>query len=121
MGKYMKNKGSKSIIIIVLAFILIFVLTVGISFYFFNKKNNENPYVWQGRYIWIDEGELVEVIDSNPVIVEGTIKERESKNTKIPTGEIEVIVDTLELINQSCDIPFEISNDTNSLEDTRLK
>ena len=75
----MKNKGSKSIIIIVLAFILIFVLTVGISFYFFNKKNNEKPYVWQGRYIWIDEGELTEVIDSKDI--SDGIKNRENADT----------------------------------------
>ncbi len=53
--------------------------------------------------------------------VVGTICERESKNLKISTGEIEVIVKELELINQSVDIPFEISNETTSLEDTRLK
>jgi len=53
--------------------------------------------------------------------VVGIISERESKNLKIPTGEIEVLVNELELINQSVDIPFEISNDTTSLEDTRLK
>ena len=51
----------------------------------------------------------------------GTINERESKNMKIPTGEIEVIVDELELINQSIDVPFEISENTTALEDTRLK
>ena len=51
----------------------------------------------------------------------GKICERESKNTKIPTGEIEVIVDSLELINQSIDIPFEISDNTTALEETRLK
>ena len=75
----MENKGSKSTIIIVLAFILIFVLTVGISFYFFNKKNNEKPYVWQGRYIWIDEGELTEVIDSKEI--SDGIENRENANT----------------------------------------
>ena len=53
--------------------------------------------------------------------VEGTISERESKNTKIPTGEIEVLVEKMELINNSIDIPFEITNDTTALEDTRLK
>ena len=53
--------------------------------------------------------------------VNGIVTERESKNLKIPTGEIEVIVNELELINQSIDIPFEISTDTTSLEDTRLK
>ena len=53
--------------------------------------------------------------------VVGKISERESKNPKIPTGDIEVIVDELELINQSADIPFEISDNTTALEDTRLK
>lgn len=51
----------------------------------------------------------------------GTIKERESKNPKLPTGDIEVIVNELELINQSSDIPFEITENTTALEDTRLK
>ena len=51
----------------------------------------------------------------------GKIAERESKNYKIPTGEIEVLVDYLELINQSIDIPFEISDSTTALEETRLK
>ncbi len=53
--------------------------------------------------------------------VTGVIKERESKNIKIPTGEVEVVLDSLEIINQSADIPFEISDDTTALEDTRLK
>ncbi|MBO5375410.1 MAG: aspartate--tRNA ligase [Bacilli bacterium] len=53
--------------------------------------------------------------------VVGTISERESKNPKLPTGEIEVIVDNLELINSSVDIPFEIGGETTALEDTRLK
>lgn len=75
----MENKDCKSTIIIVLAFILIYVLIVGISFYFFNKKNNEKPYIWQGRYIWIDEGELTEVIDSKEI--SDGIENRENANT----------------------------------------
>ncbi len=51
----------------------------------------------------------------------GEISERESKNYKIPTGEIEVILNYLELINPSIDIPFEISDSTTALEETRLK
>ncbi len=51
----------------------------------------------------------------------GEVSERENKNYKIPTGEIEVIVSFLELINQSIDIPFEISDTTTALEETRLK
>jgi len=53
--------------------------------------------------------------------ITGTIVERESKNTRIPTGEIEVEVSSLELLNKSLDIPFEITDDTTALEDTRLK
>jgi len=55
------------------------------------------------------------------ISVTGTIIERESKNTKIPTGEIEVIVDYLEVKSMAHDLPFEISEDTTALEDTRLK
>ena len=53
--------------------------------------------------------------------VTGKIVERESKNKNLATGEIEVDVDKLELINKSKEIPFVISDDTNALEDTRLK
>ena len=53
--------------------------------------------------------------------VTGTVSERESKNPNIPTGDIEVEVSELELLNTSKDIPFEISDNTTALEDTRLK
>ena len=53
--------------------------------------------------------------------VNGIIQKRESINKNIPTGEIEVIVEELEVINKSAEIPFEISDNTNALEDTRLK
>jgi aspartyl-tRNA synthetase len=53
--------------------------------------------------------------------VVGTIKERESKNLNIPTGEIEVDVNELELLNKAKELPFEITDDTTALEDTRLK
>lgn len=52
---------------------------------------------------------------------QGVIEERENKNLKVPTGEVELIVNELLLINQSLDIPFEIASDTTALEDTRLK
>ena len=53
--------------------------------------------------------------------VEGKIVERESKNSKLETGEIEVDVNKLELINKSKELPFMITDDTTALEDTRLK
>jgi len=66
--------------------------------------------------------ELASTLGKEYVIkITGTIVERESKNTRIPTGEIEVDVSSLELLNKSLDIPFEITDDTTALEDTRLK
>lgn len=53
--------------------------------------------------------------------VSGTVMERESKNPNLSTGDIEVEVSRLELLNTSKDIPFEISDNTTALEDTRLK
>ena len=59
----------------------------------------------------------------NEYVIEitGTIIERENKNSKIATGEIEVEVNSLMLINEAKEIPFAISDDTTALEDTRLK
>ena len=51
----------------------------------------------------------------------GKICERENKNSKLITGDIEVLVSSIELINSSLDIPFEITDNTTALEDTRLK
>ena len=53
--------------------------------------------------------------------VTGKIVERENKNEKLATGEIEVEVEILKLINKSKEIPFTITDDTTALEDTRLK
>lgn len=53
--------------------------------------------------------------------VVGEIVERESKNLKIPTGEIEVAVATLTLLSAALDLPFELSENTTALEETRLK
>ena len=51
----------------------------------------------------------------------GKIVAREKANSNIPTGEIEVEVDNIELLNTSLEIPFEVSDNTTALEDTRLK
>ena len=60
---------------------------------------------------------LAESLKNEYVIkVTGKIVERESKNTKIETEEIEVEVSKLELINKSKEVPFAIQDETNSLE-----
>ena len=51
----------------------------------------------------------------------GTVQQREKANPNMKTGEIEVDIKGLEVINTSIEIPFEIKDDTNALEDTRLK
>ena len=53
--------------------------------------------------------------------VSGVVNKRESVNKNLKTGDIEVIVDKLNIINMACDLPFEIDNNTSALEDTRLK
>ena len=66
--------------------------------------------------------EVAQEIKNEYVIkVIGKIVERESKNLKMATGEIEVEVEYLELINTSKEVPFAITDDTTALEDTRLK
>ena len=53
--------------------------------------------------------------------VTGEVVKRESINKNIPTGEIEIEVKTLELLNKSLEIPFALTDDTTASEDTRLK
>ena len=65
--------------------------------------------------------DLAESLKNEYVIkVEGIITERESKNKNLLTGDIEVIINELEVLNTSIDLPFNL-NDTTALEDTRLK
>lgn len=63
-----------------------------------------------------------ETLKNESVIkVSGTVRERESKNENLKTGDIEVVISSLEILNQSIDLPFEIVDDTTALEDTKLK
>ena len=65
---------------------------------------------------------LAESLKSEYVIkAVGRVVERENKNSNLATGDIEIEVDELELLNTSIDIPFTIDDDTTALEDTRLK
>ena len=65
--------------------------------------------------------DLAETLKNEYVIkVVGEITERESKNKNLLTGDIEVIINELEILNTSIDLPFNL-NDTTALEDTRLK
>jgi len=51
----------------------------------------------------------------------GTVSERSSKNLQIPTGEIEIKVSRLTILNKSVTPPFTIQDDTDGGEDLRMK
>ena len=51
----------------------------------------------------------------------GVVKERESKNTKIPTGEIEIVVSSFEILNEAITPPFTIEEQTDGGDDLRMK
>ncbi|MGV3762506.1 aspartate--tRNA ligase [Parapedobacter sp.] len=53
--------------------------------------------------------------------VTGKVIERESKNPKIPTGEIEIKVARLEVLNAAKLPPFTIEDDTDGGDDLRMK
>ena len=65
---------------------------------------------------------LADSLKSEYVIhVKGTVLERSNKNSNILTGDIEVDVTELEVLNTCDELPFTIDDNTNALEDTRLK
>ena len=51
----------------------------------------------------------------------GTVIEREAKNKNIPTGEIEILVTKLTILNASITPPFTIEDETDGGEDIRMK
>ncbi|PHN94760.1 aspartate--tRNA ligase [Maribacter sp. 6B07] len=53
--------------------------------------------------------------------IKGEVIERASKNTNIPTGNIEVLVSELTILNESKTPPFTIENETDGGEDLRMK
>jgi len=65
---------------------------------------------------------LAEKIRNEYVIeVQGVVIERESKNKNILTGEIEVEVTNLNIFSTAETTPIQITNETDALEETRLK
>lgn len=83
----------------------------GLTQIVFNPKINKNTH------------QLAENLKSQYVItVSGTVRERPSDmiNTKLPTGEIEVVAEKLEIINPSQVLPFEIDDQKEVNEELRL-
>lgn len=66
--------------------------------------------------------ELAKTLGREYVIqVQGTVIEREAKNKNIPTGEIEILVTALTVLNTALTPPFTIEDETDGGEDIRMK
>lgn len=75
----------------------------------------------------IETEEMMSVIDSvnkeSTIQVTGVVRERSSKNTELPTGEIEVVPSKIEILGK-CRynaLPFDINQSKDADENTRLK
>ena len=71
-----------------------------------------------------DMMKLVKPINKESTLsVTGTVRERESKNPKLPTGEIEVVPEKIEVLGKCVhnQLPFEINKSKDADENTRLK
>ena len=75
----------------------------------------------------IENEEMMNIIKplnkESTISVTGIVRERESKNTKIPTGEIEVVPQSIEVLGKCVhnQLPFEINKSKDADENTRLK
>ena len=53
--------------------------------------------------------------------VSGLVAERSNKNTNIPTGEVEILVEKLQILNEAETPPFTIEDNTDGGDDIRMK
>ena len=100
------------------------------------KTRNKGFLIWadlRDRYgvtqlIFDADRTQKEVFDSTATLgrefviqVKGTVIERESKNAGMATGDIEILVTELTLLNASLTPPFTIEDETDGGEDIRMK
>lgn len=53
--------------------------------------------------------------------IKGTVVERSSKNPDMPTGDIEIQVEEVKIVNKAATTPMIIADETDALEETRMK
>lgn len=69
-----------------------------------------------------DEYPIVESLKSEYVIsVKGLVRERQDKNPKLATGDVEIDLHEVTIINEAAQTPLIIADETDALEETRLK
>jgi aspartyl-tRNA synthetase len=77
--------------------------------------------------IVVETEEMMEIIDGinkeSTISVTGTVRERSNKNTELPTGEVEVVPEQIEILGKCIynALPFEINQSKEADENTRLK
>lgn len=77
--------------------------------------------------IVIETEEMMEQLDGvnkeSTLSISGTVRERSSKNMELPTGEIEVVPEKIEILGKCIynALPFEINQSRDADENTRLK
>ena len=77
--------------------------------------------------IVVETEEMMEKLDGvnkeSTISVTGTVRERSNKNTELPTGEIEVVPEGIEILGKCIynALPFEINQSREADENTRLK
>ncbi len=64
---------------------------------------------------------ISEVRNEYVLQISGKVVERQDKNPKLPTGDIEVLVEEVTIVNRAKTTPIIIADETDALEDTRLK
>ncbi len=65
--------------------------------------------------------QISEVRNEYVLQVKGTVVEKKDKNPKLETGEIEVVVSEVKIVNTAITTPMIIADETDALEDTCLK
>ncbi len=68
-----------------------------------------------------DPSKVPDVRNEYVLQVKGAVRKKDVPNPKLPTGEIEVVVKELKVINKADTTPFIIADKTDALEDTRLE
>ena len=75
----------------------------------------------------VETEEMMSIMDGinkeSTISIEGVVRERSSKNTNLPTGEIEVVPDKIEILGKCIynALPFEINQSKDADENARLK
>lgn len=64
---------------------------------------------------------LSEVKNEYVITVTGIVRERESKNPNLPTGDIEIVVEKATILSASAQPPLLVQDKTDALEDLRMK